>query len=72
GKKFVLTGTLENYTRQEATQILEKLGAQVLGSVSKQCDFVLCGENAGSKLAKADKLGIRILSEEEFQNLIKD
>lgn len=71
GKKFVLTGTLEKYTRLEATEILENLGAQVIASVSKNCDFVLCGENAGSKLAKADKLGIKILSEEEFDNLIK-
>lgn len=72
GKKFVLTGTLEKYTRLEATEILENLGAQVIASVSKNCDFVLCGENAGSKLAKADKLGIKILSEEEFDNLIKE
>ena len=71
GKKIVLTGTLEKYTRQEATRILEQLGAQVLSSVSKQCDFVLCGENAGSKLAKAHQLGIKVLSEEEFDNLIK-
>lgn len=69
GKKFVLTGTLEKYTRQEATTILENLGAQVLSAVSPKCDYVLCGENAGSKLEKASKLGIKILSEEEFDTL---
>ncbi|MBQ8749790.1 MAG: NAD-dependent DNA ligase LigA [Clostridia bacterium] len=72
GKKVVLTGSLEKYTRQEATNILEKLGAQVLSAVSKKCDYVLCGENAGSKLEKAEKLGIEILTEEEFDKLIEE
>lgn len=72
GKKFVLTGTLEHYTRQEATNILENLGAQVLSSISKKCDFVLCGENAGSKLAKARELGVKIINEQEFESLINE
>lgn len=69
GKTFVLTGTLELYTRSEASEIIEKLGGKVSGSVSKKTDYVLYGENAGSKLEKAKALGITLLTEEEFKNL---
>ena len=71
-KKVVLTGTLENYDRKEATRILEDLGAHVSGSVSKATDIVLAGENAGSKLTKAQNLNIYIMSEEEFKEKIKE
>lgn len=71
GKKVVLTGSLENYTRSDATKLLESKGAQVLGSVSAKCDFVVAGENAGSKLGKARELNITVLSEAEFDKLIK-
>ena len=71
GKKVVLTGSLEKYTRSEATKLLESKGAQVLGSVSVKCDFVIAGENAGSKLDKARELNITVLSEEQFEELIK-
>ncbi len=71
-KKVVLTGTLENYDRKEATKILEDLGAHVSGSVSKATDIVLAGENAGSKLTKAQNLNIYIMSEEEFKEKIKE
>lgn len=66
GKTVVLTGTLNGFTRNEATEILENMGASVSSSVSKNTDFVLAGESAGSKLAKAQSLGVRILTEEEF------
>ena len=65
-KKVVLTGTLSKYGRKEATEILENLGAQVSGSVSKLTDIVIAGEEAGSKLDKAQKLGVKIMDEEEF------
>ena len=65
-KKVVLTGTLSKYGRKEATEILENLGAQVSGSVSKLTDIVIAGEEAGSKLDKAQKLGIKVMDEEEF------
>ena len=68
---FVLTGSLEKYTRQEASDIIEKFGGKVSGSVSKKTSYVLAGEDAGSKLTKAQKLGITIISEEEFENMIK-
>ncbi len=71
GKTFVLTGSLENYTRSEASDIIEKFGGKVSGTVSKKTDYVLAGEEAGSKLTKAQALGIKIISEEEFQELIE-
>ena len=71
GKTFVLTGSLEEFTRGEASNIIEKLGGKVSGTVSKKTDYVLAGEEAGSKLTKAQTLGITILSEEEFKNMIK-
>lgn len=65
-KTVVLTGTLEHYTRNEAKEILENLGANVSGSVSKKTDYVIYGIAAGSKLAKAQNLGVATMSEEEF------
>ena len=70
GKKVVLTGTLEKYTRDEAKDILEKMGATVTGSVSNKTDFVLVGADAGSKLTKAQDLGIAVWSEAEFDDFI--
>ena len=71
GKTFVLTGGLENYSREEATNIIEKFGGKTSSSVSKKTSYVLAGEDAGSKLAKAQNLGITILTEQDFENLIK-
>ncbi len=71
GKTFVLTGTLENYTRDEASEIIEKFGGKVSGSVSKKTSYVLAGEEAGSKLIKAQTLGITILTEQDFKDMIK-
>ena len=70
GKTVVVTGTLENYSRTLIKEKLESLGAKVSGSVSKKTDFVIAGEAAGSKYDKAKSLGITILSEEEFENMI--
>lgn len=61
GKTVVITGTLENMSRDEATTLLESMGANVSGSVSSKTDFLLCGENAGSKLNKAQSLGVKII-----------
>lgn len=69
-KKVVLTGSLENFKRSEATKIIEDLGGEVVSSVSKNTDLVLVGADAGSKLQKAQSLGIKTISEEEFKNLI--
>ena len=66
GKTFVLTGTLPTLTREEATAHIESLSGKVSGSVSKKTDFVVAGEDAGSKLDKAQKLGVKIISEKEF------
>ena len=71
GETFVLTGSLAGFTRQEASDIIERFGGKVSGSVSKKTSYVLAGEEAGSKLTKAQELGIRIISEEEFNNMIK-
>ena len=71
GKTVVLTGTLDSMGRKEATEILENLGAKVTGSVSKATDAVVAGHDAGSKLDKAQALGIEVLSESEFLELIK-
>ncbi|MBO4856556.1 MAG: NAD-dependent DNA ligase LigA [Bacilli bacterium] len=71
GKTVVLTGTLDSMGRKEATDILENLGAKVTGSVSKATDAVVAGHDAGSKLDKAQALGITVLSETEFLELIK-
>jgi DNA ligase (NAD+) len=72
GKTFVLTGTLPTLTREAATAKIEAAGGKVTGSVSKKTDFVLAGEEAGSKLAKARELGVKILDEEEFLEMCGD
>lgn len=71
GFTFVLTGSLENYTREQAGEIIEKLGGKVSSSVSKKTSYVLAGEEAGSKLTKAQELGVTILSETEFIEMVK-
>ena len=71
GMTFVLTGSLQSYTRDEASAIIESFGGKASSSVSKKTTYVLAGENAGSKLTKAESLGIKIISEEEFGEMIK-
>lgn len=71
GKTFVLTGTLENYTRDQASEIIEKFGGKVSGSVSKKTSYVLAGEEAGSKLTKAQDLGVQIITEQQFNEMIR-
>ena len=68
---FVLTGTLSKYTRNEASEIIEKFGGKTSSSVSKKTTYVLAGEEAGSKLDKANALGVSVISEDEFENMIK-
>ena len=70
GKTVVVTGTLQNYSRGEIKAKLEGLGAKVSGSVSKKTDYVIAGEEAGSKLTKAQDLGVTVLTEEEFEKMI--
>ena len=70
GKRVVLTGTLEKYSRNKATAMLENLGAHVSGSVSKKTDYVIYGSEAGSKLDKARQLGVAVLDETEFEKLL--
>ena len=71
GKIFVLTGTLENYSRDEAAKIIESYEGKVSSTVSKKTSYILAGEEAGSKLTKAEQLGIQILTEDEFKEMIK-
>ena len=71
GKTFVLTGTLERFTRKEASDLIEKHGGKTSGSVSKKTDYVLAGEDAGSKLTKAQNLGVEIITEEQFEEMMK-
>ena len=71
GMTFVLTGTLPTYTRSAASEIIESFGGKVSGSVSKKTTFVLAGEEAGSKLDKANALGVRVIDEQEFKEMIK-
>ena len=71
GMTFVLTGTLEKYSREQASDIIENFGGKTSASVSKKTNFVLAGEEAGSKLVKAEKLGVRVISEQEFEDMIK-
>ena len=71
GMTFVLTGTLSKYGRREAQEIIEKFGGKASGSVSKKTSVVLAGEDAGSKLRKATELGVKIINEEEFEEMIK-
>ena len=71
GKTFVLTGTLPTMTRNEASSIIESFGGKTSSSVSKKTDFVLAGEEAGSKLDKANKLGVTVITEEDFKKMVK-
>lgn len=71
GKKVVLTGSLAHYGRSEATELLESLGAKVASSVSKETNLVIAGEDAGSKLDKAKTLGVEVIDEDTFQELLK-
>lgn len=70
-KIFVLTGNLESFNRKEASLLIEQFGGKVSSAVSKKTDFVVAGTEAGSKLTKAQELGINIISEEEFKNMMK-
>ena len=71
GMTFVLTGALEEFTRDQASEIIEKLGGKTSSSVSKKTTYVLAGEDAGSKLTKAQNLGVTVISESEFKNMIQ-
>ena len=71
GKTFVLTGSLEKYTREEASKIIEQYGGKTSSSVSKKTDYVLAGEDAGSKLVKAQSLGVTVITEEQFEEMVK-
>jgi DNA ligase (NAD+) len=71
GKTFVLTGRLENYTRDEAAKLIEDRGGRASSSVSKNTDYVIAGSDAGSKLAKAESLGVKVLDESEFSAMIQ-
>jgi DNA ligase (NAD+) len=70
GKTFVVTGTLEKYSRDEIEKVIKQLGGKATGSVSSKTDYVVAGENAGSKLDKARELGVPVLNEKEFEKLI--
>jgi len=71
GMTFVLTGTLENYTRDEAKELIESLGGKVTSSVTKKTSYIIAGENPGSKLDKAMSLGVEILDEKGIKDLLK-
>ncbi len=71
GQTFVLTGTLVKYKRSEAKKIIESFGGKVSGSVSKKTSFVIYGESAGSKLTKAQELGVKTVTEDEFEEMVK-
>ena len=70
GKTVVVTGTMQKYSRPEIKSKLESLGARVSGSVSKKTDYVIAGEEAGSKLTKAQELGVTVITEDEFEKMI--
>jgi DNA ligase (NAD+) len=70
-KSFVITGTLNGYTRKEIEDVIKNLGGKVSSTVSNKTDFLVVGESPGSKLERAKELGITILNKEEFENLIK-
>ena len=71
GMTFVLTGTLPTLTRDQAAALIEQYGGKTSGSVSKKTSIVLAGENAGSKLTKAQELGVRIIDQEEFEAMLR-
>lgn len=71
GKSFVLTGTLANFSRSEATELVKERGGKIIGSVSKKTDYVVAGDDPGSKLQKASELGIAILDEEAFKQQLQ-
>jgi DNA ligase (NAD+) len=72
GKTFVLTGTLPTLGRNDATDLIQRHGGKVTGSVSKKTDFVVAGEAAGSKLQKAQDLGVKVIDQDGLLELIKD
>ena len=72
GKSIVVTGTLQHYKRDEIKRLIEKLGGRASSSISKSTDFLVAGEKAGSKLEKANSLGVKVLTEEEFQKLVAE
>ena len=71
GLTFVLTGSLTRFTRTEAGNVLKALGAKVTGSVSKKTSYVVAGEKAGSKLAKAESLGVPVLTEDDLAQIME-
>ena len=72
GYTFVLTGTLPTYSRDQAKEIIESMGGKCSSSVSKKTSYVLAGEDAGSKLTKAQQLGVSIIDEKQFNKLITE
>jgi DNA ligase (NAD+) len=70
GKTFVFTGTLESFSRSEAAKMVESLGGKSSSSVTSKTDFVVVGQDAGSKLAKANKIGLKIINEDEFNQML--
>ena len=70
GKTFVLTGTLNNYTREQAKKMIEDAGGRVSGSVSKKTDYLVAGSDAGSKRDKAKELGVKVIDEKEMEELV--
>jgi DNA ligase (NAD+) len=72
GKTIVVTGTLGSLSRQQAEQAIRQAGAKAASSVSKKTDYVLAGQNPGSKLDKAKELGVEVINEEQFMEMIKD
>jgi DNA ligase (NAD+) len=72
GKTFVFTGSLSRFTRRDAEQLVEEQGAKATSSVSKRTDWVVAGEEAGSKLARAEKLGVTVLDEDGFLELLEE